>query len=202
MGRSVAGPQQLSRSVPLPANVPYRNHRPSNRRARTGPSIATVPWDSFPICDDSDDVTPPSTPVRESASVPSKQTSEVTWQQQALRVDEPPRTAPLSGTFKFPVNQAASPTPAQRRRTHPRNHQRVPSEGMFAMSADEDSSCSEAAEELKALVGLFPKRREVPSRRTPSPAGDARTLLAGFYAGSVYQNSPSPDELPVPAFKA
>ena len=71
------------------------------------------------------------------------------------------------------------------------------------MSGDDDSSSSDASEELKALVGLIPKRRAQAARRTPSPATpDSISAAAGFYAGSVFQNSPSPDELPVPAFRA
>lgn len=69
------------------------------------------------------------------------------------------------------------------------------------MSADEDSSSSDASEELKAMIGLLPKRRSVPpTRKSPSPSRDADGIPANFYAGSVFQNSPSPDELPVPAF--
>ncbi|KAK7681477.1 hypothetical protein QCA50_015569 [Cerrena zonata] len=183
----------VNHSEPNLAMTPERRH--VTRRVSTGTTVTTA-WD-FPICDDSDDLTPPSTPVRESASVPSKRTS-ATWQQQAF-FDDAPRTAPPSAVFGYPfpdrASQNATPTPAQRRR----NHRRVPSEGMFAMSTDDDSSSSDASEELKTLVGLIPKRRAQVVRRTPSPA-TPDSITAGFYAGSVFQNSPSPDELPVPAF--
>ncbi|CAL1699155.1 unnamed protein product [Somion occarium] len=197
----VASLPQLARSEPATtASTPRRG---GSRSVSTGPAL-TVNWDSFPICDDSDDVTPPSTPIRESASVPPKRTG-ATWQQQSLIFDDGPRTAPLSAAPGYPFADRASlnatPTPSQRRRTH----RRVPSEGMFAMSTDEDSSSSDASAELKSLVGLIPKRRAqaASTRRTPSPSTpDANALPAGFYAGSVFQNSPSPEELPVPAFMA
>lgn len=178
-------------------NLSTPKRRPANRRVSTGPVMGGA-WD-FPICDDSDDMTPPSTPIRESASVPAKRTG-ATWQQQAF-FDDAPRTAPPSAVFGYPFPDRASnatPTPAERRR----HHRRVPSEGMFAMSTDDDSSSSDASEELKALVGLIPKRRAQVARRTPSPATPDSLIPAGFYAGSVFQNSPSPDELPVPAFRA
>ena len=200
--KPVPVPRVKEKSVPIvhsEPNLVTPERRSASRRVSTGP-IVTVAWD-FPICDDSDDMTPPSTPIRESASVPSKRLG-ATWQQQTF-FDDAPRTAPPSAVFGYPfadrASQNATPTPGQRRR----NHRRVPSEGMFAMSGDDDSSSSDASEELKALVGLIPKRRAQAARRTPSPATpDSISAAAGFYAGSVFQNSPSPDELPVPAFRA
>ncbi|KAL4243342.1 hypothetical protein ABKN59_011530 [Abortiporus biennis] len=180
---SKAVPVSRSKRTETGGFLQVTSRRPTTRRVSTAPA-----WD-FPICDDSDDVTPPSTPVRESASVPSK--PGVTWQQESLFFDEAPRTAPLSSTFDHAhiPSPTASPTPAQRRR----HHRRVPSEGMFSMSMDEDSSSSDAGS---------PKRREaVAVRRSPSPSVEG-SLPAGFYAGSVFQNSPSPEELPVPAFMA
>lgn len=186
-------PVSLTEAVSIPTNAASTPRRPGARRVSTGPALSS----DFPICDDSDDVTPPSTPIRESASVPAKRTG-ATWQQQSLFMEDAPRTAPLSSTFQFPFapKPVSTPTPSQRRR----NHRRVPSEGVFALSMDEDSSSSDASEELKTMIGLISKRHSQPPpvRRTPSPEG----LPAGFYAGSVYQNSPSPDDLPVPAFAA
>lgn len=161
---------------------------------RASSSIPLTSWD-FPICDDSDDNTPPSTPVRESASVPLKKTA-ATWQQKAL-FDEPLRTAPASSTFSYPFTStpSPSPTPAQRRR-----HHRVPSEGVFAMSTDEESSDTS---DDSAAANSLKRRSPSATRRTPSPTPDLSTSATpGFYAGSVFQNSPSPDELPVPAFMA
>lgn len=138
----------------------------------------------------------PTTPVRESASYSSKRLG-ATWQQTLF--DDAPRTAPLSSTFDYSFAQPAfaTPSPATRRR----HHQRVPSEGVFAMSTDEDSS-SESSDELKNVLSklaLGGEHAMVDARRTPSPSV-MDGMPAGFYAGSVFQNSPSPEELPVPAF--
>lgn len=162
------------------------------RRNSAGPFVAD--WDDFPVCDDMTVVSSPTTPARETASVPPKR-SNITWQQSLI--DDAPRTAPLSSTFDYTspaVAAYATPSPATRRR-----HRRVPSEGVFAMSMDEDSS--ESSDELKdALKKLtFGKQAGRSARRTPPPSESAP---ASFFAGSVFQNSPSPDELPVPAFRA
>ena len=68
---------------------------------------------------------------------------------------------------------------------------------MFNMSFDEDmSSVSDAPEELKKLFGFPSKRFSSVGHSTTRAAKDK----AGFFASSVFQNSPSPDELPPPAF--
>ena len=174
-------------------------------------------WDTFPVCDDSSefgdesDITPPTTPIREVSTVPSKANG--TWQQGNYIVDDAPRTAPLASTSGFPFvghSPCSTPTPAQRRR----NHRRVPSEGVFTMSADESTSSS--ASELFESLQL--KRRSpvsIPRQRCSTvPAGtpsfgaspsdhlisSSAPCAAGYFAGSVFQNSPSPDDLPAPSF--
>lgn len=110
----------------------------------------------------------------------------------------------------------------------PRNHRRTPSEGIFAMSSDDDSSSSSASEELKALFGLkLSKGLQTPTHThttsgsgTPgtSPsrptnmmtskeraaarelAAEKAAAAAGYFASSMFQNSPSPEELPPPSF--
>lgn len=160
---------------------------------------AAQDWPLFPVCDDSSeadesDDTPPTTPLRESASVPPKKHLRA-WPVSG-GVRDVPHTAPLSSTFVFPFvpSPSSSPTPAQRRR-----HRRVPSEGVFHMSMDEDSSSSSS--EFPSTTALHPRsRRPVPSPRE-AIAGEASSApQAGFFAGSAFQNSPSPDELPPPAF--
>ncbi|KAH9941863.1 uncharacterized protein BXZ73DRAFT_75035 [Epithele typhae] len=156
---------------------------------------------------------PPTTPIREVASVPPKAGMRGTWQQENFIVDDAPRTAPLSSTVGFPfagTSPCSTPTPAQRRR----NHRRVPSEGVFAMSTDEESASSSASDLFEAM---HIKRRGVTIPRArcstgPSPSAfgastvdqltssSAPSLAAGFFAGSVFQNSPSPDDLPAPSF--
>ena len=69
------------------------------------------------------------------------------------------------------------------------------------MSTDEESSTDSSDELKKAMYAMppFNKRALMDGRRTPSPP--AHESPAGFYAGSIFQNSPSPDDLPVPAFR-
>jgi hypothetical protein len=65
------------------------------------------------------------------------------------------------------------------------------------MSFDEDmSTTSDASEEAKKLFGFPPKRF---GSVGPSATRTGKDK-AGFFASSVFQNSPSPDELPPPAF--
>lgn len=184
----------LSQSVP--ASTFITPQRPATRRVSTD-VLPVADWDDFPVCDDMTVISSPTSPIHESTSVPLQRSS-VTWQQSLI--DDAPRTAPLSSSFSYNFPTAATyatPSPAHRRR----NHQRVPSEGVFAMSTDEESS--DSSDELRNAVNqltLSAKHRAQASRRTPPPATDSAP--ASFYAGSVWQNSPSPDELPVPAFRA
>lgn len=179
-GRGV-GAVGLSRSAPVNQGV----LRPLSKRSAT---------DMFPICDDMTDidgeVSRPTTPARK----PS------TWQQQPPASDDGPKTAPLSAAAHgFPFNfETPSPSPAQHRH---RRHARAPSEGVFNMSLDEDSSASsDASEELKALfVGMLSNKRQM---NRPSKEELCRTEAerAAYFASSMFQNSPSPDDLPAPAF--
>ncbi|KAI0090440.1 hypothetical protein BDY19DRAFT_772332 [Irpex rosettiformis] len=200
--------ENFTPSKPAPSG--RKGHKnPVTSVSQSGPSLTFTPplqslprrnsagsfaadWDDFPVCDDMTVVSSPTTPVRESASVPPKR-SNITWQQSLI--DDAPRTAPLSSTFNYSspaVMSHVTPSPAHRR------HHRVPSEGVFAMSMDEDSS--ESSDELRdALKRLAIGKQGRSARRTPPPPESAP---ASFYAGSVFQNSPSPDELPVPAFRA
>ncbi|KAG2069542.1 hypothetical protein BDR04DRAFT_1203187 [Suillus decipiens] len=167
----------ISRSAPSQSAAPLRNAR------RTSAGSAT----DFPVCDDTTDVDDdhslPSTPTRERSAG--------TWQQ--LAFEESPRTAPLDKSAGFPFGgQLSCNTPSPSRK-----HHRVPSEGVFHMSLDEDmASTSDASEEQKKLFGFM--------SRKPGSVGPSVTRAvkdkAGFFASSVFQNSPSPDELPPPAF--
>lgn len=181
-----------SKPVSVPRAQSYgrshgRTHSAMMNLSRSAPSPSPA-VSAFPICDDNDNelevVSPPATPTRAHAKAS-------TWQQQAF--DDGPRTAPLSSTFGFPFGGMATPSPASRRQ---RQHVRSPSEGVFNMSFDEDSSSSDnASEELKMLFGLMPKRASYQQYTRP-----AAQTKAQLYASSLFQNSPSPDELPPPAF--
>ncbi|KAI0355893.1 hypothetical protein OH77DRAFT_1401777 [Trametes cingulata] len=206
-------------AIPLqPAFAP--SVRPPVRRAST--DMTMLRMNSFPICDDSSDfgddsdVTPPTTPIREVATVPGKQGIKGTWQQEAFLLDEAPRTAPLASTFGFPFvgsSPCSTPTPAQRRR----NHRRVPSEGVFAMSTDEESPSSSTSDLFETLPAHRRTPVAIPRQRCytdpyggsspaslATPAVEHQTSssapVAGYFAGSVFQNSPSPDDLPAPSF--
>ncbi|KAI0064275.1 hypothetical protein BV25DRAFT_1837053 [Artomyces pyxidatus] len=182
----------LSRSVPVISSMVAR---PTTRQFT--PQPVTLDRDLFPVCDDltdaEDEFFAPSTPVRSKAGA-------VTWQQ-SLVYDDGPRTAPLSSAFPgfpFPSNTS---TPISERKRH---HFRSPSEGMFNMSMDEDSSfsssSSDASEELKAMVGLLSRRRVPSGPSTPGLSNSSKKDRPGFFASSIFQNSPSPDDLPAPAF--
>ncbi|KAI0322936.1 hypothetical protein OF83DRAFT_275009 [Amylostereum chailletii] len=186
-----------SRAVPVPRGKNAGRAIPAMNVSRSAPGVSSAPSksvaafrprDVFPICDDLTDVEedgPPVTPTREKS---------VTWQQRGL-LEDGPRTAPLSSVFTGMPFFARTTTPTPSRR---RNHARSPSEGVFNMSMDEDSSTSsstsDASEELKALVGLLPRRRVA----SASPSARQKDVRPGFFASSTFQNSPSPDELPAP----
>jgi hypothetical protein len=175
-----AAPTQLSRSAPGMSEDPTRP-RPTH----------TVS-DMFPICDDM-------TEIDESERrQPSTPAHAATWQQQQSVLEDGPRTAPLSSTFfgsPF-FARASTPTPARRRVSHTRS----PSEGVFNLSFDDDSSASSSgSEELKALVGLLPGRRVSSAMSTP-PSSKRGGRPPNFFASSNFQNSPSPEDLPAPMF--
>lgn len=167
----------LSRSAPTQSTPPLRTAR------RTSAGCAT----DFPVCDDTTDVDDDHSPL----STPTRERSTGTWQQ--LAFEEGPRTAPLNMSAGFPFGGQLScntPSPSHK-------HYRTPSEGVFHMSFDEDmASTSDASEEQKKLFGFMPRK---PGSVGPSVTRAVKDK-AGFFASSVFQNSPSPDELPPPAF--
>jgi hypothetical protein len=154
-------------AVPFPIS---KAHSPSRNISRSDPVQSHMRQRSmfsgaFPICDDTteygDDDTPPHTPVTNGNR-----------NRTAFAFDDGPRTAPLSKIpSRFPF-RTPSPTPTRR-------HRRTPSEGVFHMSSDEDSSY-----DMTEMLTLFNKGK------------------APFFASSSFQNSPSPDELPPPSFGA
>jgi hypothetical protein len=162
--------------------------------SRSVPSLSTiksdeVARDEFPVCDDltdaeDDDVFASSTPVRSKGP--------------SVGYNDGPRTAPLTNPRSgFPFDPRRTPTHTPERK---REHARFPSEGVFNLSMDEDSSLfspSNASGELNAKTD-FP----TPRRRIASAASTPIGLKRDFWASSKFQNSPSPDVLPIPAFKA
>jgi hypothetical protein len=159
-----------SKAVAVP--FPKSNHRTDSSTilSRSDPISSHMRQrsDAFPICDDTTeyggDDTPPHTPVRGETSI-----------RRAFEFDDGPRTAPLSRTSRFPF-RTPSPTPVRR-------HRRAPSEGVFHMSSDEDSTS-----DMTEMLTLLKKGKGMDK--------------APLFASSLFQNSPSPDELPPPSFGA
>ncbi|KAH6918087.1 hypothetical protein BKA70DRAFT_1416106 [Coprinopsis sp. MPI-PUGE-AT-0042] len=170
----------LSKSIPVPSKVVRPQLTKMSRSAPKPSNMAPRPprTFNFPICDD--DLSEP-----DSAGVPT-----------------PPATPMRRNTFEGKGSPDAGAANKVRR------HRRAPSEGVFAMSSDDELS-SESVSPM--LFGLSrPKRPPV----TPAPSftrigglAAAKELNgspassqkgAGFFASSVFQNSPSPDELPNP----
>jgi hypothetical protein len=162
-------------------------------RARKG-----APRAKFPVCDDMTDagdssdletpppVTPPATPMR-------KQTFDNS------------RTAPANKpTVGFPFNCPSPPASGQKKG---RKHRRSPSEGVFNMSLSSDEDVAGSGQ---ALLSFARSRAQQKPPATPSPSFSRATSApflegvrgekpANFYASSIFQNSPSPDELPDPS---
>jgi len=188
-------------STPTPSkvmSVPRRREVHPLNLSRSVPSLSSiqsseVTRDVFPICDDltdaeDDDVFAPSTPTHPKGGP-------VIWLQSSV-YDDGPRTAPLTNRYtSFPFNSKSTSTPLG----HKHQHARSPSEGVFNLSMDEDNasySLSDASAELKSKTDSPPRRRLASAATTP------RGSKRDFWASSKFQNSPSPDVLPVPAFKA
>lgn len=193
--QQIATPTPSTRAVPVPrSNIQPTRHNLS----RSAPSQSAVPLRTarrtsagsvtdFPVCDDTTDVDDDNYPL----STPTREGSAGTWQQ--LTFEGGPRTAPLNASTGFPFGgQLSCNTPSPSRK-----HFRTPSEGVFHMSFDEDmASASDASEDQRKLFGFMPRK---PGSVGPSITRAAKEK-AGFFASSVFQNSPSPDELPPPAF--
>ncbi|KAK0192615.1 hypothetical protein F5146DRAFT_927934 [Armillaria mellea] len=166
-------PPTLSRSLPA---------RPF--KGKTTPDTSN--WKPFPICDDSteagaifDDYSPPATPTRQRPS-------------RSKRFDDGPRTAPLTTSVAaFPFNSSPSPPSRSGRR-----HVRTPSDGVFHMSEEDVSSQSISEDSSSSDEMSGPRRKAL---RAPRP-GMTQQEIEGYFASSTFQNSPSPEELPPPAF--
>lgn len=183
--------QYLRRPTPVlslqtpskPVSVPA-THRStiSHPISRSAPDVSHS-WDH--ICDDSNDeapFAPPTTPTR-------------------------PRSD-MRGSFSGFIPKTS--------RRKPRNHKRTPSDNIFAMSSDDEVASGQ--EDFRALLDFVhsgssralvtstppPLRVDV---RSLSPASrekyfelEAQKEVAGYFASSSFQNSPSPDDLPAPLF--
>jgi hypothetical protein len=172
--------------VPMSLALPNRNAhaRPVVQLSRSEPYLSHMPvrasnWDEFPICDDTteygdDDYdvapSPPTSFAARSARVATGRTA------LNRQYDDGPRTAPLSlgPSYYFPAQHTSSP----------RKHGRTPSEGVFHLSDDDSSSGS-----LKGLLTI-----NSPNKGMKDKDGKP------FFASSMFQISPNPEELPPPSF--
>jgi hypothetical protein len=177
LSRSYPGSQsspQLSRSDPVFSHIAAR---PPLRKS------STFMWDDFPICDDVSEYGGDSADATPSAPSHRVRSGSGATRSTGPQYDDGPRTAPLLSGSSWAYSPQATPSR--------RYHQRAPSEGVFTF--DEPSSTpADASEELRAFIhGLSAKAR-------------ARNGKDGkpFFASSMFQNSPSPDELPPPSFAA
>ncbi|KAK7044544.1 hypothetical protein R3P38DRAFT_168450 [Favolaschia claudopus] len=181
----------------------------------------------FPICDDTTDVDPgsrPSTPVRSSAftssspvpaspttprrpkptlhlsepRTPTRKTRQ-SASAPAFSFADPPRTAPLSsvnpGSFPFPPSNGTSPSPHTSPKRRESRRTKHLSEGVvlpplfpFVFPKGEEGFAHAEIEEQSG-------RRSRSSER--DPLGVAGNTL---FASSMFQNSPSPEDLPPPLF--
>ncbi|ESK86389.1 hypothetical protein Moror_4982 [Moniliophthora roreri MCA 2997] len=191
-----------ARAIPVPRRN-YSSNSVFSRSAPTGDHVphrmpvkaSSEPPDVFPICDDvseagndseAEDMSPPSTPTRRTRS------------SARFAFDDGPRTAPITASTKsFPFNNTSPSSVASRKA---RKHARVPSEGVFAMSSDEEASTGGVgSDDLKALFAMLPRRRPTVSL-TESERERAAAAAAAYFASSNFQNSPSPEDLPPPSF--
>ncbi|KAI6168498.1 hypothetical protein EDD17DRAFT_626542 [Pisolithus thermaeus] len=183
--RNPTTPTPAARPVPVPRSNAPRNRlslsrsAPSHsgvslRQARLAAAGATA---EFPVCDDTTDV--------EDTSLPTTPTRESTWQG---RFDGP-RTAPLATSHRTRFDGLVGASPPS-----PSRHRRVPSEGVFHMFFDEELSLWDTSEGLKQVSDSAQFASVGPSFIR------AAKDKSGFFASSVFQNAPSPDELPPPAF--
>ncbi|KAJ7742721.1 hypothetical protein DFH07DRAFT_39480 [Mycena maculata] len=188
-----ANPTLLSRSDPVLSHM----HMPRRKPQRA----TTLDSDVFPICDDMTEAgSRPSSPESHSHSPrpitptrtrPDLHLAEPRTPTRRTRVPEGPRTAPLSSAsaapasfFPFPTTSTPNSSPKRRPAAAARRAKHL-SEGVFP---PEDP-------EMQAFIHALSKRSRSTDRSTDDPA-----IPDGYFASSMFQNSPSPEELPPPLF--
>ncbi|PPQ66523.1 hypothetical protein CVT26_009496 [Gymnopilus dilepis] len=221
---------QPSKAIPVPKSS--QRSKPSTL-SRSEPALHA--FGEFPVCDDSN-----STADQEYASFPSTPRRPTHARSGAQTSPIHTRNGDAPFDFSFTHAPLSTPSaPAGGKRSSARKHRRVPSEGVFNMSSDEDVSSGPGGVVLnanvQALFGLVSgsgKRTSLPAATlfsTPVPARDAAHYSgsresspfyssdaspsssseslqydyearkkAGYFASSMFQNSPSPEELPDP----
>ncbi|KAJ7461796.1 hypothetical protein B0H11DRAFT_2056074 [Mycena galericulata] len=200
--------RQLPIPVPpklAPANItllsrsdPVLSHMPRRKPQRA----STLDSDAFPICDDMTEAgsrpsspeshshSPPATPTR---TRPDLHLDEPHTPTRRTRIPEGPRTAPLSSAsaapasfFPFPITSTPNSSPKRRPATAARRAKHL-SEGINLFPPEDP--------EMHAFIASLSKRRSRSSDRA-----DDSALPDGYFASSMFQNSPNPEELPPPLF--
>jgi hypothetical protein len=220
-----SGSQRQSKAIPvpstarksqtpsLPSSVPLFSRPMFHQRSQRPRPLLPKSLPDFPICDDMSEIADDDryilTPRRLYDFAPKTA----------------PVSPPSASGFPFgdvAVISAAPPSPISPMKNNNRRHRRTPSDGVFHMSSDEEVSSGPGGALLnpnvKALFGLV--NTPVPASKmrlasTPTPPKGLHTSTstvpngvenaalgsmekAGFFASSMFQNSPSPDELPDP----
>ncbi|KAJ6495353.1 hypothetical protein C8R45DRAFT_1094994 [Mycena sanguinolenta] len=196
--------QNLSRSDPVLSHMPRRRQP---QRTTTLDSATFAPassaFDEFPICDDMTEAgSRPSTPSPPSPTTarrpkPALHLSEPRTPTRKSRLPDPPRTAPLSnispGSFPFPpAAPATTPSPhaspkrrADRRAKHLSEGVALPTLFPFVFPKEEQDF---------SHATLEPRSRSTERHSSEPPNPNTK------FASSMFQNSPSPEELPPPLF--
>ena len=163
--------------------------------------------------------------MNDSAGIPT--TPQAARRQSDIGLQTSPISARTPGAFPLNADGLHSPSSPVASKRGNRKHRRAPSDGVFHMSSDEDLSSGPGGTLLnpnvQALFGLVntfnpisrvpsslfstPIRSIPPYRRdfaSPSNGSLSKEKLlaaekaAGYFASSMFQNSPSPEELPDP----
>jgi len=157
---------ELANSTPTKA-IPVPAARPANSMLLSRSEPVRASTLGFPVCDDSVDGV-------------------------VARPLTPPASAVRAFKFSAPDFSTLPSTPRKNRK-----HHRSPSEGVFLFSSDEEGSSNISFPQARPAFTPFKPtaQADVPSRgQSASPSSQDPNLP--FYASSMFQNSPSPDELP------
>jgi hypothetical protein len=144
--------------------------RPAARRTVTS-EAASPRAESFPVCDDLSD---------------GEDTAALLFPVTPVRPSRGPLTQFDDSPFAAPLFNVCVPS--------------TPYGGVFDMSSDEDVS-SPSDERAQLLFGLMPvSAKSAPASTPRRKVTREQQLKDDFFANSQFQNSPDPDDLPVPPF--
>ncbi|KAJ7185441.1 hypothetical protein C8R46DRAFT_379382 [Mycena filopes] len=209
-------PATVSRSDPVLSHMPQQRTRPNKPVP-----VRSATLDEWPVCDDMTEAgSRPSTPVspiqdrRQAAGSPSRprpalhlsepRTPTRRTPRAGFALPEPPRTAPLSsvtpGAFPFPTNgnsnNGGSPHSSPKRRpAAAAKRAKHLSEGFAFPIPAFNPYAAQSGEGYQ-----HQQRRSRSSERSDAQAQAHAQAQATLFASSMFQNSPSPEELPPPTF--